>query len=164
VKRGLAPVPVAVVLTLACVAALATGAPGGLAVRAWLLALGGLGLFTAAFALRTPAGPSDLERALHCKPPKQERPLQLERIERELVLGAGSAFDLHYRLRQTLREIAAQRLFDRQGLVLDETGPDVLTAETWALLRPDREAPSDRHATGIPLARLGAIISELESL
>ena len=163
-KHGLAPVPVAVALTLACVAALATGAPGGLAVQAWLLALGGLGLFTAAFALRTPAGPSDLERALHYEPPKQERPLQLERIERELVLGVGSAFDLHYRLRQTLREIAAQRLFDRRGLVLDETGTDVLTADTWALLRPDREAPSDRHATGIPRAQLGPIISELESL
>jgi hypothetical protein len=80
------------------------------------------------------------------------------------VLGAGSAFDLHNRLRHTLREIAAQRLADHGGAELDASGPDVLTADTWALLRPDREPPHDRHAIGIPLARLETVIAELEAL
>jgi len=80
------------------------------------------------------------------------------------VLGAGSAFDLHYRLRLTLRAIAAQRLADRHGVELDAAGPDVLTADTWALLRPDREPPRDRHGVGIPLDRLAAIVDELEAL
>src|SRR5437763_538511 len=84
------------------------GTPPKLAVQAWLLALGAVGLLTANLALRAPLHPSALERALRRRVPEPERPLQLERIERELVLGCGSAFDLHHRLRPTLREIAAQ--------------------------------------------------------
>ena len=154
----------AVLLTLALVTALAAGAPTKLAVQAWLLALGAVGLLTANLALRAPLHPSALERALRRRVPEPERPLQLERIERELVLGCGSAFDLHHRLRQTLREIAAQRLAERRGLELDRAGPDVLTADTWALLRPDREPPRDRHAHGMPVAQLAVVLDELESI
>ena len=71
---------------------------------------------------------------------------------------------LPVRLRQTLREVATQRLAERRGLELDEAGPDVLTAETWALLRPDREPPRDRHGPGMPVARLAVILDELESI
>ena len=163
-RRAAEPVGVAVILTLGLVAALATGAPGQLALQAWLLALGALGLLTATLALRAPRQLSALERALRRRAPAPDRPLQLERIEREVVLGCGSAFDLHYRLRQTLREVAAQRLSERRGLELDEAGPDVLTAATWALLRPDREPPRDRHGPGMPVARLAVILDELESL
>lgn len=158
------PAGVALALTLALGTAVASGAPVALAVRAWLLALGAVGLLTAGLALRVPAAPSALERALARRPPTPERPLQLERLEREVVLGCGSAFDLHFRLRQTLRQVAAQRLADRHGLDLDRAGPDVLTAETWALLRPDREPPRDRHAIGIPLARLEAVLAEIEAI
>jgi hypothetical protein len=164
VKRFAEPGAGAVLLTLALAAALATGAPARLALQAWLLALGALGLLTATLALRAPAQPSALERALRRKAPRPERPLQLERIEREVVLGCGSAFDLHYRLRHTLRQIAAQRLAERHGLELDAAGPDVLTADTWALLRPDREPPRDRHAVGMPLGRLDTVLTEIEAL
>ena len=163
-KRAAEPVGIAVLVTLALVAALAIGAPTRLAIQVWLLALGALGLLATTLALRAPTHASALERALRRRPPTPERPLQLERMERELVLGAGSAFDLHYRLRQTLREIAAQRLSAHQGVELDEAGPDVLTANTWALLRPDREPPRDRHAIGMPLARLDDVITELEQI
>jgi hypothetical protein len=164
VSRLVEPGAGALLLSLALGAALATGAPAGLAVQAWLLALGALGLLTATLALRAPAQQSALERALRRKAPHPERPLQLERIEREVVLGCGSAFDLHYRLRHTLREVAAQRLAERQGLELDAAGPDVLTADTWALLRPDREPPRDRHAIGMPLGRLEAVLTEIEAI
>jgi hypothetical protein len=164
VRRLAEPAAGAVLLSLALGAALATGAPARLALQAWLLALGALGLLTATLALRAPAQRSALERALRRRPPRPERPLQLERIEREVVLGCGSAFDLHYRLRTTLREVAAQRLAERHGLDLDEAGPDVLTADTWALLRPDREPPRDRHAIGMPLARLDVVLAEIEAI
>ena len=59
---------------------------------------------------------------------------------------------------------ARQRLAEHQGVDLDAAGPDVLTADTWALLRLDREVPGDRHAIGIPLARLGVVIAEIEAL
>ena len=142
-RRAAEPAGVAVVLTLGLVAALATGAPGKLALQAWLLALGALGLLTANLALRSPRQPSALERALRRRDPAPERPMQVERIE---------------------REVAAQRLAERRGLELDEAGPDVLTAETWALLRPDREPPRDRHGPGMPVARLAVILDELESI
>jgi hypothetical protein len=158
---------IAALATLGLGAALASGGPAALAIQAWLLALGALGLGTAALAARAAAPRaegSELERALHRRPPVPSRPLQLERVEREVVLGAGSAFDLHYRLRTTLREIAAQRLSERRGLELDAAGPEALSAETWALLRPDREPPRDRHAVGMKLADLERVIAELESL
>jgi hypothetical protein len=164
VKRLAAPLALAVVATVGLAAAIVFGAPGELSVQTWLLALGALGLATGAHALRTPRRPSQLEHALRRRPQPLERPLQLERLEREVVLGAGSAFDLHYKLRNTLRQIAAQRLAEGHALELDAAGPDVLTADTWAVLRPDREAPHDRHAAGIPLERLSRLLDELEAL
>lgn len=163
-KRLAAPLALAVLASLGLTAAIVSGAPGKLSVQAWLLALGALGLATGALSLRAPRRASQLEHALRRRPQALERPLQLERLEREVVLGAGSAFDLHYRLRNTLREIAAQRLAERHALELDSAGPDVLTAATWAVLRPDREAPRDRHAAGIPLERLSRLLDELEAL
>jgi hypothetical protein len=164
VRKALEPAALVVGLAIALATAIASGAPVSLAVRAWLLALGAVGLLTALLALRAPAGTSALERALARRPPKPERPLQLERLEREVVLGCGSAFDLHHRLRQSLREVAAQRLAERHGLDLDACGPDIFHADTWALLRPDREPPRDRHAAGIPPARLDAVLTEIESI
>ncbi|HEY2935973.1 MAG TPA: hypothetical protein VGJ25_05195 [Gaiellaceae bacterium] len=163
-KRLAVPLGLAVLATVGLTAAIVSGAPRELTVQAWLLALGALGLATGALALRAPRRASQLEHALRRRPQALERPLQLERLEREVVLGAGSAFDLHYRLRNTLREIAAQRLAERHALDLDADGPDVLTADTWAVLRPDREAPRDRHAAGIPLGRLSRLLDELEAL
>jgi len=164
VRRLVVPCTLAGLETLGLAGALLAGAPAGLAAQVWLLVLGALGLATGAFALRAPRLPSQLERALRVGPHPVERPLQLERLEREVVLGCSSAFDLHYRLRQTLREVAAQRLADRRGHDLDAAGPDVLTADTWALLRPDRQPPRDRHAAGIPLDRLTRLLDELETL
>jgi len=164
VRRLAEPAAGVLLVTLALGAALATGAPARLALQAWLLALGAIGLLAATLALPEPARQSALERALRRRAPQPERPLQLERIEREVVLGCGSAFDLHYRLRSTLREIAGQRLAERHGLELDAAGPDVLTADTWALLRPDREPPRDRHAVGMPPSALDAVLTEIEAI
>jgi hypothetical protein len=47
---------------------------------------------------------------------------ELERTERAVLLSASTAFDVHYRLRPILREIAAQRLATRRGLLLDDGG------------------------------------------
>jgi hypothetical protein len=166
-RRLAGPVLVALLATAGLATALALGAPARTALQAWLLALGALGLGIAAAATAAAAGPTGgslLERALRRRAPTSERPKQLDRLEREVVLGAGSAFDLHYRLRATLRGIAAQRLSDRHGLELDLAGPDALTAATWGLLRPDREPPRERHGVGIPLAALEAVVAELEAI
>jgi hypothetical protein len=53
---------------------------------------------------------------------------------------------------------------ESRGLELEIAGPDALTAETWALLRPDLEPPRDRYAPGLALDRLAAVLDELEAL
>ena len=88
-------------------------------------------------------------------------------MEDELALGATSAFDLHYRLRPRLRSVAAGLLAARRRLTLD-ADPDearqVLGDETWELVRPDRPAPSDRQARGIPPDALERVVSSLEAI
>ena len=107
------------------------------------------------------------ERALRRRRLRAERPQELERLEREVVLAGANAFDVHVRIRPSLREIAAHRLETRRGLDLDRASPEtrrLLGEELWDLVRPDRAAPSDRSAPGIPLNRLRAHVDRLEEI
>ena len=88
------------------------------------------------------------------------------RMEREVALASGTAFDVHYRLRPTVRSIARGLLL-RKGIDLDRTpersealvGPDV-----WDLIRPDRTAPEDRSAPGLPVGAMERAVDALERL
>ena len=138
-------------------------------VQAFLLAIGSLVLLS--FVLWTRgsggAGPSSFERALEPRAAAPERPAELARMEREVVLGVGNAFYLHYRLRPTLREVAAYRLRERRALELDTGDDDVRAAlgdGGWELLRPDRQAPWDRTAPGLPLGHLSRLVSAIERI
>ncbi|HST17713.1 MAG TPA: hypothetical protein VLK36_08585 [Gaiellaceae bacterium] len=91
--------------------------------------------------------------------PEERRLSELERMEREVTLGAASSFDLHFRLLPDLREIARARL-ERVGKV---PSPDTL-GRWWELLAPDRPAPDDRFAKGISEAELRALVADLERL
>ena len=130
------------------------------------------GLFLLALVRATHAAASDaeaavFERALLPRKRAAARPLELERMEREVVLACGNAFDLHARLRPVLREIAAHRLESRRGLALDGGAAEVrqlLGDELTALLRPDREPPQDRAAPGIPVRQLEAHVERLERI
>ena len=135
----------------------------------YILVVGGLGLFQVVMATRQ-AYPhevrSALAEALDRESPGPLRPPELERLERELTLGASTAFDLHYRLRPTLREIAGERLAN-QGLRLDGGGAAVegaLGEELWELVRPDREPPLRRFAPGISPDGARRAIERLEAL
>jgi hypothetical protein len=135
----------------------------------YILVVGGLALFQVAMATREAyprAARSSLAEALDREPPGPLRPPELERLERELTLGSSTAFDLHYRLRPTLRDIAGERLAS-QGLRLDGGGAAVeqaLGEELWELVRPDREPPSRRFASGISPAGARRVIERLEAL
>jgi hypothetical protein len=99
------------------------------------------------------------------RPP--ERPGELEKLEREVTLAAASSFDVHFRLRPVLREIAAHRLAAQRGADLDRGSPDVREAlgeELWDLVRPDREPPEDRFGPGFPLTRLRRALERLERI
>jgi hypothetical protein len=135
----------------------------------YILVVGGLALLEVVMATRE-AYPrearSSLAVALDREPPGPLRPPELERLERELTLGASTAFDLHYRLRPTLRDIAGERLAS-QGLRLDAGGAAVeqaLGEELWELVRPDREPPLRRFASGISPAGARRVIERLEAL
>ena len=99
--------------------------------------------------------PSEFQRALAHAPEAEARPSELVRIERELLLGIASEGHLHRRLLPLLREAAAAR----GGLSREKLG-----ADAWELLRPDRPAPIDRTAPGIPMRRLRETVETLESL
>jgi len=135
----------------------------------YILVVGGLALFQVVMATREAyprAARSALAEALDREPPGPLRPPELERLERELTLGASTAFDLHYRLRPTLREIANERLASR-GLRLDGGGAAVEEAlgdELWELVRRDREPPVRRFASGISRDAARRAIERLEAL
>ena len=109
---------------------------------------------------------SSYELALRRPAPTSTRIGELERIERAVALANANAFDLHFRLRPILREIAAHRLA-RRGLELDGGSPAVpgaLGDELWELVRPDRTPPDNRAGPGLPLPRLEAAVGALEAV
>ena len=136
-------------------------------VHVYLLVVGGLALLTFVLAAHR-AGANEasaFDAALRAEREPEERVQELERLERALELAAASAFDVHYRLRPMLREIASQLLRARRGIDL-ERNPDgaraALGPDVWELVRPDRPAPQNRAARGAPLAQLRAAVEALE--
>jgi hypothetical protein len=131
----------------------------------YILATGGLALMLIVLLARE-AYPreeqSALAEALAHEPPEERRPPELERLERELTMAGATAFDLHARLRPVLCQIAGMRLGTR-GERLEEA-EDELGPELWELVRPDRPAPTDRHAPGISQESLRRVVGELEAL
>ena len=102
---------------------------------------------------------SDLAAALDERRSPAGRVPQLAKVEREVTLSIGNAYDLHTRLLPHLREIATARL-ERRG---QRPGPDTL-GRWWELLRPDRPEPSERFAPGIREAELRDLVADLERL
>jgi hypothetical protein len=111
--------------------------------------------------------PSPVDAALRPRQQRPQRVPELEKLEREVTLGLSTSFDLHFRLRPTLRRIASELLRARRGIDLDtqpQAARRALGDETWELVRPDREPPADRFARGIELATLRNVVVSLEAL
>ena len=92
---------------------------------------------------------------------------EIERIQRELEIAQTTSFDLHFRLRPTLRRIASELLQSRRGIQLDgdpAAARRVLGDETWELVRDDRPPPEDRFGPGIDRAALHRVVDSLEAL
>ena len=160
-----------VTLTLALVVALAV-LPGRaeVVVRVYLLLLAAFVLAQLLARLRSSLpepGTSPVDAALRRRAPRVERLGELERIEREVTLGLTTSFDLHFRLRPTLRRIASELLRARRGIDLDGSpapAKRALGEETWELVREDREPPLDRFGPGIELDKLRTVVVSLEAL
>jgi hypothetical protein len=169
-RGGWTAAVVAAALVLAAVLVFAPGRRHQ-ALDAFVLALGALGVAAGVRATRAaavdvhePALTAELADPLDVLP---ERPLELEKLERDVYLSLGTAFHLHHRLRPLLRDIAATRLRLRRGVDL-ATQPDraerLLGEPAWSWLRSDREAPRDRWAHGPDVAELEAIVDALERI
>jgi len=140
-----------------------------LAIGIYVLVVGALALLTLTQATLAahPAAVSPFERALERRPPRDERLPELERLEREVLLGMSTAFDFHYHLRPLLQDVARRKLSVAQGIDLDAE-PDharaVLGERTWELVRPDRESPRDRLGPGVDAADLAAAVETLANM
>lgn len=148
-----------------------TQAPGRheLELDLFILALGVMALLAAVSWLHEVApaeGRSRLEEALDRELPEPPTIPELDRLERAVYVGAARAFDLHYRLRPVLREIAETRL-ERRRLYLDSGNDavrELLGEDLWDLTRPNREAPTNRHGAGPGLRHLRDLVARLEGL
>jgi hypothetical protein len=135
----------------------------------FILVLGGIGLLVLAAELRRVAPTAErslVEEALEPEP-LEERPIaDLLRLERALSMASARQFDLHYRLRPILRDVAAARL-EQRGLDLDSGRPvvqELLGDELFELTAPDREPPANRLAPGPSVEGLERTIGRLERL
>jgi hypothetical protein len=169
--RLLRPAQLPVLLTLLLVVLLVVvSGRAGLIVRVYLLLVAAIGLFHLVRMVRTAfpaAGPSRFDAALRRRPQRQERLPELARVEREVTLGMATAFDLHYRLRPSLRRSASELLAARRGIDIDrdpEAARRALGEDAWEIVRGDREPPDDRFGPGIKPAALGRVVASLESL
>jgi hypothetical protein len=144
--------------------------PRAIALDGYVLFVGSLLLVLLVAATRAVSATGEqsvYERALVRRRRASARPRELAKLEREVVLGAATAFDVHMRLRPLLREIAAHRLASRRGLDLDTGGlaaREVLGEDVWRLVRPGVELPDDRFAPGLPIPALRAALDTLERI
>ena len=140
-----------------------------LAVQAYALFLGGLVVLWLLGGARSghPRRASSFDEARRKHEPRLERLPELARVEREVALGVGNSFDLHYRLRPRVRAVAATRLASRRGIDLDrqpEAAQKALPPALWELVRGDRPAPRDRYGPGLGRADLRAVMDGLDRI
>lgn len=138
-----------------------------LEIHIWLLVLLGLACIVLLQTIHRayPSGSSPFLSSLRATTVRAERPESLARAERELSLAGASAFDVHFRLRPVLGELAADLLSTRRGVDLrrsPEQAHAALGDEVWEIVRPDRPEPAQRHAAGLDEAQLERIVSALE--
>ena len=144
--------------------------PGRAAIvgHVWLVVVLALALGVALERLRRelPRRPSAFDAAFAPARPVRARPASLARVEREVTLATGTAFDVHFRLRPLVQTLVSGLLL-RRGVDLERSparAEELLGPETWELVRPDREAPDDRTAPGVPIETIERTADDLERL
>jgi hypothetical protein len=148
--------------------ALFTHGRGADVLDGWLLAMCAvllLALFRVA-RLRAPRTVSPLDQALARMQPPAPAPVDLA-LERDISLSRAIGFHFYMRLRPILREIAAHRLRTGYGVDLDREparARELVPAQAWAVVDPDRRPPEDRLAHGPSVAEIAAVVDDLERI
>jgi hypothetical protein len=159
---------VAIVALVALLSIPRLSTPRALAI--WVVIATALILLSLIRHSRATAGPepaSRFEQALRRREPPSKQPVELLRMDRELVLGSADADHAQRRLLPLLRATASARIAARHGFELarrPDEARELLGDDVWELLRPDRPAPDDRHGPGVPRKRIAAVIERVESL
>jgi hypothetical protein len=140
-----------------------------LVLDAYLVFVGGIVALTAArISGRAFPRPRGTVPAVLSRPPKRYvHPESLSVMEDEVALAQAGEFDLHFRLRPQLRDIAAAGLATQSGIELErepERARGRLSPQAWELVRPDRPRPEGAGDRGIDTGSLTAIVTELETL
>jgi hypothetical protein len=169
VKGTLLRISVGVVLLTAVLLALVVAVPSkrALFVGIYELVLAAIAVSALISSFRTLEPRAWLRSPFERDPAKPEEPppiAELDRFDRLVVLGTGNEFDLHYRLRPLLRQLAADRLYARHGIDLDrdpERAQPLLGDELAALVSPDRKL-GRRSAAGIDPTELARDVDRLE--
>jgi hypothetical protein len=148
---------------------LAIVAPGRLelGVRIYVLLLCATAIVLLLLALHRAYPPERALREPARAASRRRPPATLRRIEHEVALGVAGSFDLHYRLVPRLRSLAAGLLESRRRVSLEartDAARGILGEDAWALVRPDRPAPQDRLARGIPPSDLERVVDALEAI
>jgi len=138
-----------------------------LAIHVWLLLV--LGLAFLAFMRLVqelyPHVPSPFDGSLRRRQVSAERPGSLSRLEREVSMAGSAAFDVHFRLRPVITELATELLSSRRGIDLEsdpERAHEALGDDVWEIVRPERPQPAERHGAGIDEDELGRVVTALE--
>ena len=135
----------------------------------YLLGMGGVLLLALVRTTREgslPAG-SDFDRAVADLRGRRSSDSGELTMVHDVQLSVASALHLHVRLRPILREIAAHRLSRRYGVDLDRDparARELIGAEAWELVRPERPPPNDGLASGVPLSDLRLAVEEIETI
>ena len=140
-----------------------------LATHIWLLVMLGLaflGLLRIVNVAYPPERSPFLASLTHAALEAQ-RPASLARAEREVSMAGAAAFDVHFRLRPVLVDLAGDLLASRRSIDLQrdpERARAALGESAWELVRPDRPEPRERDDPGIGRPELDRVITALEHL
>jgi len=140
-----------------------------LVLDAYLVYAGGLvALAAAQVAARAfPAPRRVVPGVLAQSPRRYVSPDSLAISEDDIALAQADEFNLHFRLRPVLSEIAAAGLASGAGVDLahqPERARQLLSPAMWELVRPDRPRPESTGARGISTGSLSGAVTELERI
>jgi hypothetical protein len=170
VKRALSAALAPALVTVGFGVVLGLGVlPAVRLVAIWLLCLAALFLRRFVREIRGPDAKvsSRFDAAFRRRGAKASVPGELLRMERAIVVGVGTAGGFHLQLLPLVRTAAAARLASSYGIDLARSpaaARERLGDEAWDLVRPDRPAPEDRRARGVPRETVEKLIARVEAL
>jgi hypothetical protein len=135
------------------------------ALDVYVVFLGGLLLFA---LVRIAPGESDeLPTGSHRDERPSDRIVELDRLERDVVLATGSELEQHVRIKPLLRDVVEYRLWRSRGIELDQS-PDkareIVGDELYELVKPGQPDPNARYFRGLDLKALSRVLDQIEAL